>query len=313
MQVEAFPKDGPLRRGQQIHHAGVDAQHGPGRGARVGPGDLLAHLDVPMPFSLHQAEGQGLDTGHLIRVAVAPNRQGDALPAFQGGNAKPILGPRVGGGVRGRPNGGHLVDLHGQVLETRRTKTMQIRTKVPPQHLAATRRNLRNLGLGWGDCQEGLLLGQGHGPQVQAVEPKELMPEIRLGGVASGAHDQPGDPALEVRFPGFQLPFHGDGHALLHAGHQGGGAKHGRRSHGGRQGGRGALTPQKLRPAMLAHQWQQTLPFVLHGVQLHQLARVAVRIHLVQVAPSVRGNGRRRFLGHVVRLTAHREKHKTLC
>ena len=120
-----------------------------------------------------------------------------------------------------------------------------------------------------------------------------------------------GDPALEVRFPGFQLPFHGDGHALLHAGHQGGGAKHGCRSHGGRQGGRGTLASQKLRPAMLAHQGQQTLPFVLHGLQLRQLARVAGRIHLVQVAPGVRGNGRRRFLGQVFRLTVNRVKHKT--
>ena len=64
---------------------------------------------------------------------------------------------------------------------------------------------------------------------------------------------------------------------------------------------------------MLAHQGQQTLPFVLHGLQLRQLARVAVRIHLVQVAPAVRGNGRGRFLGHVVRLTVNRLKYKTLC
>ena len=173
LDVETLAKDGALRRGNQIDHPGIQPEDVIGVRFRTLRSLLehAAHLDVPTPFFLHQAEGCCLRPACGVGVCISPHRQLDAFTTVQCRNPQPMLHAVDAAGLRIGPVRRELVDLHGEVVEARALESLQVRMQVPCQQCARPFIQMGNLRFAFGIEEYLLLLRIRNPPQLHSVEP----------------------------------------------------------------------------------------------------------------------------------------------
>ena len=120
---------------------------------------------------------------------------------------------------------------------------------------------------------------------------------IRILGVFDRAHDESCNALLEIRFPRFQLPFNGHGHAFFHARHEACLLEQRNLLQLHIEWFTNRFALQEFVPCIFTQNGEKSLPLLLHRFQGQQFRRVATRIYFEQVAAGIGVGGGRCFFG----------------